>query len=238
METTSCDWFIGTSRGNVRMKPKRGKRSIEAFATEFVNEVTTARFDLMSDPGEAKVTQSVGPHQWLHAPKRAQEPTPESKLRAEIRQKLEGKRFKKWALRLRKAWDKPEEAKGVLEAVFSPKRLSRRNVSRGESGARSPFQIRSGRGVRFEPRDDLDRIAYAILQASERGLLRICRGHKQGWDCPTPYLVADEGRRVYCYMRCGDEAKLRAKRKWWGRKGRLWRKVRKTGSPKRRQRAA
>jgi hypothetical protein len=67
----------------------------------------------------------------------------------------------------------------------------------------------------FQRRDILDGIAEAVFRASGRGLLRICRGRKRGWDCPTRLLVADERRRVYCYMRCGDEAKSRAKLKWW-----------------------
>ena len=81
---------------------------------------------------------------------------------------------------------------------------------------RPAFVLRLGdETINFERRDILDDIAHTIFKAAARGLLRTCRGHSQGWGCPTPFLVADEKRRVYCYMRCGDEAKSRAKAKWW-----------------------
>ena len=73
----------------------------------------------------------------------------------------------------------------------------------------------------FKSRDKLDNIAYAILQASEHGLLRKCEGYTnalegrkgwEGWVCPTPFLVADEGRTRFCYESCGRQAKAVAKK--------------------------
>jgi len=82
--------------------------------------------------------------------------------------------------------------------------------------SRPAFVLRIGEeGIKFERRDVLDDIAYAVFSAAAHGFLRRCKGDSQGWSCPTPFLVADEKRRVYCYMRCGDEAKSRAKTRWW-----------------------
>jgi hypothetical protein len=64
----------------------------------------------------------------------------------------------------------------------------------------------------FEPRDVLDEIAYAILRAGSLGLLKTCEGERKEWGCKTPYLVADEGRRRFCYEFCGDYAKAEAKK--------------------------
>ncbi len=92
------------------------------------------------------------------------------------------------------------------------------------------FKVRLGESeLVFKRRDVLDDIAHAILKASARGLLRKCRGHQRGWDCPTPLLVADEKRRVYCYMRCGDHSKSLSRLRWW-RKNR-------SGSAKARQKS-
>jgi len=68
---------------------------------------------------------------------------------------------------------------------------------------------------RFKRRDVLDEIAYAILVASRRGLLRMCKGseHKD-WNCQTPFLVADEGRRRYCYGACGENNQVELAREW------------------------
>ena len=55
----------------------------------------------------------------------------------------------------------------------------------------------------YRRRDVLDDIAYAILVAARRGLLKECEGHKRGWRCPQRWLVADEKRRRFCYLECG-----------------------------------
>jgi hypothetical protein len=132
-----------------------------------------------------------------------------------------------WVLALRGAWDRrnSKQTKQVFENLLSARRLS----VWGAPFGRAAFQFHLGYSHPvFEPRDLLDWVAYTILQASKRGLLRMCQGHKEGWNCPTPYLVADEKRRVYCYMHCGNEAKSKAKLAWW----------RKNRPSKRRHRAA
>lgn len=69
---------------------------------------------------------------------------------------------------------------------------------------------------RFKRRDVLDEIAYAILVASKRGLLRMCKGHidHPEWNCQTPFLVADEGRRKYCYGACGENNGIELSKQW------------------------
>lgn len=191
------------------------KPGIEAIATEFVNlsgggpSVTLAikrfvrehRHELgLSDwPQQPPaIATKPGVVEWLHPPK--------------IWNDLaSAERVVLWrSLELRKAWNKSERelAERRLEEIFSVRGHYKHTA----------FQIRLGydRPV-FEPRDLLDRIAFVILKASKCGFLRMCQGHEQGWQCPTPYLVADEKRRVYCYMSCGDEAKSRAKHAWWKR---------------------
>jgi hypothetical protein len=205
------------------MRRKRGKDSIEAIATEFVNDIRAAQSDLMSHPSLGFA--AVGRQRWLRAPRRnktfaeiAQElHSPQNQKRletrsrnlAEIRQALIGK---KWATRLRKAWDKPEDAKRICKKILAPERLLGGQLYRG-----------SGEIVVGQIRDELDLIADVILRASQSGRLRICEGHENGWDCPTPYLVADEGRRTHCYMQCGAEAKRRSKLRSWHTNKSKWR---------------
>jgi hypothetical protein len=69
---------------------------------------------------------------------------------------------------------------------------------------------------RFKRRDVLDEIAYAVLIASKRGLLRFCKGRKEHpeWDCQMPYLVANEARTRYCYGACGERNQAELVRNW------------------------
>jgi hypothetical protein len=201
-------------RGKKPSKSKRVERrsrersSIEALATEFVN------LSAGLDPNLPQVTSWVRDFVRSHTSLRL---TPK---KAAIR-----------AFQLRKAWipASREFAERLLEEIFAAPRASvTSSPDRYAPIERAAFKIRLGhsRPV-FAPRDLLDRIAFAILRASERGLLRTCRGHKRKWNCPTPYLVADENRRVYCYEQCGDIAKSQAKLAWW----------RKNHPPKRRRAA-
>jgi len=132
---------------------------------------------------------------------------------------------------LREAWDKQkwETAEQNLEHVFAAEidpKLGEVQIGPvvmlSEFKFRRPaFQVRLGKKLprskqpapTFEPRDVLDEIAYAILRASSLGWLKMCAGHLKGWHCPTPYLVAHEGRTRFCYEHCGDVAKADAKRK-------------------------
>lgn len=141
------------------------------------------------------------------------------------------------AMALQEAWDPRthETAAHNLEQIFAdlyPESVTRyirqlekgRGISKLSTGAkkfekfeRSAFKVRMGsdRPV-FEARDILDEIGYAILRASSLGLLRKCKGAVAGWPCKTPFLVADERRRRYCYETCGNLAKAKnrmAKRK-------------------------
>lgn len=123
---------------------------------------------------------------------------------------------------LREAWDKGkwDTAAENLEHILAgyPREANKAMPSSGQwpneytPYLRSAFQIQLGHEQpTFEPRDVLDQSAYAILRASALSLLKKCEG-KKNWNCITPYLVADEGRRRYCYGTCGDEAKAEAKR--------------------------
>lgn len=69
---------------------------------------------------------------------------------------------------------------------------------------------------KFKRRDVLDEIAYAILVASRRGYLKVCKGHAKHpeWNCQTPFLVADEGRRGYCYGACGEKIQIERAKEW------------------------
>lgn len=69
---------------------------------------------------------------------------------------------------------------------------------------------------RFRRRDVLDDIAYALLVALRRGYLKVCKGHARHpeWNCQTPFLVADEGRRDYCYGACGEKNQIERARAW------------------------
>ena len=135
---------------------------------------------------------------------------------------------------LQEAWDPRthDTAAHNLEQIFTdlyPESITRYIRQLEKSGGigklsnqakrleRSAFKIRMGsdRPV-FEARDVLDEIGYAILHASSLGLLRKCKGAAAGWQCKTPFLVADERRRHYCYETCGNLAKAKnrtAKRK-------------------------
>jgi len=143
---------------------------------------------------------------------------------------------------LRDAWDKGkwDPAEQNLERIFAahPGISELRDLKLGESRIgpiskprrfeRPAFKVRLGHKIPrnnqptpiFEPRDVLDEIAYAVLRAGSLGLLKICEGKSKGWSCTTPYVVADEGRRRFCYETCGDQAKAEAKKKpKKGRKG-------------------
>jgi len=139
---------------------------------------------------------------------------------------------------LRDAWDKGkwETAEPTLERIFAAHRdplevhglkpgegrilplMTLSEMKRAELFQRPAFKIRLGRKLPrsgnpepvFEPRDVLDEIAYAIMRAGSLGLLKTCEGKLNGWKCPTPYIVADEGRRRFCYESCGDQAKAEA----------------------------
>jgi hypothetical protein len=190
--------------------------SIEEIATRFVN--LNAANDLLVTPA---VTDFIREYQRdLHL-----DVTSNNEKVVAMRSK-----------QLREAWSTSnhEFAEQKLEEIFSDYRADRWDeekrclvsgqpprtalTDRQTPAERPAFKVRLGHSKpMFEPRDLLDQIAFAILKASERGLLRKCRGHQRGWQCPMPFLVADEKRRVYCYSRCGDEAKSRAKYKWWKR---------------------
>jgi hypothetical protein len=138
---------------------------------------------------------------------------------------------------LRSAWDKTkwESVGEQIEEIFRGYRKDiLDSLKPGEAlvlpldsavTAFAPPALRCLLGVKdspiFKPRDELDKIAYAILQASQHGLLRMCEGHRnalegrkgwEGWVCPTPFLVADEGRTRFCYESCGKHAKAVAKK--------------------------
>lgn len=125
-------------------------------------------------------------------------------------------------LRLRRAWKvrHREIAERALEDIFSALRsAATRPAWRIELGCLAPI---------YERRDLLDDIGRTILKASRRGLLKFCLGHKRGWRCPQPYLVADEPRRKFCYPsagrpNCGEESTLRSNRGSWHRNKSKWR---------------
>jgi hypothetical protein len=117
-----------------------------------------------------------------------------------------------WSKQLRGAWSADVADRDARDAAEN----TLAQILYSDRGMKELRQVKLG-STQLEPRDLFDKIALVILKASERGLLRTCKGHKHDWPCPTPYLVADEGRRVYCYSRCGDEAKSRAKLNWWRR---------------------
>lgn len=210
------------------------KASIEETATRFANlknELAAEKFlddykkwfalsDVPNEPVPEPGVRILGS---LHPLKKWRQPAEAwqaqsnwlATKRVSIRKRNLLRQITQWSEQLRGAWGENEDAaEDSLAQILDSRRVQ------------TPRQVKLG-SAQIEPRDLLDRIAIAILKASERGLLRLCQGHKQGWACPTPYLLADEKRRVYCYMRCGDEAKSLAKRAWW----------RKNRSPKRRQRA-
>ncbi len=171
---------------------KRTERGIEAIATRFVNLNRKTAKDFLRDHG------------------------------ADIR----CHRNLLWiAGELRQAWPSGDQERA--EMILHELLISTRVVNFGGQpmqaygGSDKPFdypafrfKLNKGRPV-FQRRDILDEIAEVILRASGRGLLKMCWGHRRRWRCLTPFLVADEKRRVYCYMRCGDESKRRAKLKWW-----------------------
>jgi hypothetical protein len=138
---------------------------------------------------------------------------------------------------LRDAWDKAkwETVEQNLERIFAAQDdtdlrrlkpgeaqisplMTIAEMRRMELFRRPAFKVRLGRKLprsgnpepAFEPRDVLDEIAYAIMRAGSLGLLKTCEGQLNGWKCPTPYVIADEGRRRFCYESCGDEAKAKA----------------------------
>jgi len=124
---------------------------------------------------------------------------------------------------LRDAWDKDkwDGVEETFEQLFADQKAEIiRGMKPGEVRAgltsrfeRAAFTIRLGKGQPvFEPRDVLDEIAYAILRAASLGLLKTCEGKLKGWPCRTPFVVADEGRRRFCYETCGDQAKAEAKK--------------------------
>jgi hypothetical protein len=141
---------------------------------------------------------------------------------------------------LRDAWDKGkwETAEQNLERIFAAQDDTElRSLKPGEVRIlplikhaelfqRPAFKVRLGRKLPrsgnpdpvFEPRDVLDEIAYAIMRAGSLGFLKTCEGQLNGWKCPTPYIVADEGRRRFCYESCGDQAKAEAPSRMKGRK--------------------
>ena len=199
--------------------------SIEAIATRFVNLSEATVKDFARDYKKELRPYYVDKLEWPpHIPK--------SKRPAGL--SFNEYQLYRLAVCLREAWDKANwsTAEMNLEQIFGSflvenVRRQMRGLKRGEMRSqpypddqtpfeRAAFQIRLGesRPV-FKSRGLLDDIAHAILKASARGLLRTCRGHQRGWDCPTPLLVADEKRRVYCYMRCGDHSKSLSRLRWW-----------------------
>ena len=202
------------------------RRDIEEIATRFVNlknELAAQNFlkdyrkwfalgdapnKLASEPALRIVDLRTGsdrPLKIWKQPSKEWQPQSErfANERAAIFDRTLLRRITQWSQQLRGAWGgNMNEAEDALAQILDIRRVQ------------TPRQVKLG-SAQIEPRDFLDRIAIAILKASERDLLRTCEGHKQGWQCPTPYLVADEKRRVYCYMNCGDEAKSQAKLKWW-----------------------
>jgi hypothetical protein len=74
---------------------------------------------------------------------------------------------------------------------------------------------------RFKRRDVLDEIAYAVLVAKGRELLRVCKGYRTHpeWNCQMRYLVANELRTEYCYGGCGERNQAEAAREWQRKRG-------------------
>lgn len=190
------------------------KPSIEETATRFVslkNELAVKSFlddykqwfalsDVPSKPAPEAGVRILGS---LHQLKKSGQSERFANERAAIHKRNLLRQITQWSEWLRGAWGKDTDAaEDALAQILASGRVQ------------TPRQVRLG-SAQIEPRDLLDRIAFAILRASECGLLRACRGREKGWKCPTPYLVADEKRRVYCYMSCGDEAKSQAKLLWW-----------------------
>lgn len=216
------------------------RRNIEEIATRLVNlknEVAAQNFlkdygkwfgisEVPREPNASSGYRILGSDRplktWKQQPSKEEVVRASPTLRAHLRDwqaqsaRLTGERsagsrrkllrqIMQWSQQLRGAWGQDRDsAEDALAQMLAPSRVQ------------TPRQVKLG-SAQIEPRDLPDMIAIAILKASERGLLRTCEGHKQGWQCPTPYLVADEKRRVYCYMSCGDEAKSRAKHAWWKR---------------------
>jgi hypothetical protein len=196
------------------------KPDIEVIATQFVNlknELAVKNFrdqysawlavsDKPSESGPRILTSYKPLKTWSSQDRRR--PPQLEKIIAEGNAIIEQQflqRIREWSKQLRGAWgDDRDTAENALAQMLDSDRLKELR------------QVKLG-GAQIEPRDLFDEIALAILKASGRGLLRMCQGHKQGWLCSTPYLVADEKRRVYCYSHCGDEAKSRAKHEWWKR---------------------
>jgi hypothetical protein len=148
---------------------------------------------------------------------------------SDIRPRLQREdRLYEIALNLRQAWDKAKwfAVDETLEEIFQGRK--EQNLRELPAGIIEPewliddrpaFEIRLGSAKPVPKRRDLiDEIAFAILRASSLKLLKMCKGRTHNWPCLTPYLVADEKRRRYCYMGCGDQAKSQAKAEWHQRK--------------------
>lgn len=100
----------------------------------------------------------------------------------------------------------------------------------GKSNMVLPDWRRSG--FRYEPKTVFQAAVYELLKHSREA--RVCANA----DCPAPYFIAQDHRRKFCSPDCAAPFQKEWKRRWWERKGKLWRNARKSRSPKRRQRAA
>ena len=95
----------------------------------------------------------------------------------------------------------------------------------GKSNLVLPDWRRSG--FRYEPRTNFQAAVYELLKHSRQA--RVCANP----DCANPYFIAQDPRRKFCSLECAAPFQKEWKRRWWERKGKLWRKARKNRSPKR-----
>jgi len=88
----------------------------------------------------------------------------------------------------------------------------------GKSNLVLPDWRRSG--FRYEPRTNFQSAVYELLKHSREA--RVCANP----ECASPYFIAHDPRRKFCSSECTAPFQKEWKRRWWERKGRLWRKAR------------
>jgi hypothetical protein len=76
-------------------------------------------------------------------------------------------------------------------------------------------------GFRYEPKTALQAAVYELLKHSRQA--RVCLNP----ECATPYFITLDQRRKFCSPECAKPSQQEWKRRWWERKGKLWRKARK-----------
>jgi len=111
---------------------------------------------------------------------------------------------------VRLAWKGNEAAIGALLQL---------GFGKGKSNLVLPDWRRSG--FRYMPRTNFQAAVYELLKHSRQA--RVCLNP----DCASPYFIAHDPRRKFCSPECAAPFQKEWKRRWWKRKGKLWRKARK-----------